>query len=177
MLGSQGRRGEVAAELHSSIPGRLHPDMRLLALDIAGARRELQVEAVWPHKGLVVLKFAGVDSISEAELLAGCELQVPLAERAELPPGAHYISDLMGCMVLDQGREIGPVADVTFGAGEAPLLVVRRGKEEHLLPMAEEFLEALDVAHKQIRMRLPEGMLELNAPPSEEEKREQKKKV
>ena len=176
MLGPQGRRGEVAAELHSSIPGRLHPDMRLLALDGTGARRELQVEDVWPHKGLVVLKFAGVDSISDAELLAGCELQVPLAERAELPAGVHYVSDLIGCMVFDQGREVGPVAEVTFGAGEAALLVVRRNKEEHLLPMAEEFLEALDVAHKQIRMRLPEGMLDLNAPLSDEERKAQGKK-
>jgi len=150
--------------------------MRLLALDERGARRELQVEDVWPHKGLVVLKFAGVDSISDAELLAGCELQVPLAERAELPPGAQYISDLIGCMVFDQGREVGPVADVTFGAGEAPLLVVRRGKEEHLLPLAEDLLEALDVATKQIRMKLPQGMLELNAPLSDEEKRAQRNK-
>ncbi len=174
MLGPQGRRGEVAAELHSSIPGRLHPPMRLLALAANGSRRELQVEDVWPHKGLVVLKFAGVDSISDAELLAGCELQVPLAERAQLPPGTTYVSDLVGCMVFDGGREVGPVADVTFGAGEAPLLVVRRGKEEHLLPLAEAFLEALDVAQKQIHMRLPEGMLEVNAPRTSEEE-EQKK--
>jgi 16S rRNA processing protein RimM len=150
--------------------------MRLLALSENGARRELQVEDVWPHKGLVVLKFAGVDSIDDAELLAGCELQVPLAERAELPPGAQYISDLIGCTVFDQGREVGPVADVTFGAGEAPLLVVRRGSEELLLPLAEDFLEALDVAKKEIRMKLPEGMLEVNAPLSDEEKRAQGKK-
>jgi 16S rRNA processing protein RimM len=150
--------------------------MRLFALDERGLRRELQVEDVWPHKGLVVLKFAGVDSIDDAEMLAGCELQVPLAERAELPLGAHYISDLIGCMVFDQGREVGPVADVTFGAGEAPLLVVRRGKEEHLLPLAEDFLEALDVAKKEIRMKLPEGMLEVNAPLSDEEKRAQGQK-
>ena len=33
----------------------------------------------------------------------------------------------------------------------------------------------MDLATKQVRMRLPEGMLEINAPLSEEEKREQSK--
>ena len=28
------------------------------------ARRELEVEDLWPHKGLMVLKFRGVDSMS-----------------------------------------------------------------------------------------------------------------
>jgi hypothetical protein len=32
----------------------------------------------------------------------------------------------------------------------------------------------VDPAAKQVRMRLPEGMLEINAPLTEEEKREQK---
>jgi hypothetical protein len=33
----------------------------------------------------------------------------------------------------------------------------------------------VDPAKKQVRMRLPEGMLEVNAPLTEEEKREMKK--
>ena len=42
-----------------------------------GSRREMQLEEHWFHKGGVVLKFAGVDSISDAERLAGCEIQIP----------------------------------------------------------------------------------------------------
>jgi len=42
----------------------------------------------------MVLKFAGVDSISEAETLVRCELQIPVDERAELEPGSAYVSDL-----------------------------------------------------------------------------------
>ena len=83
------------------------------------------MEDLWPHKGLLVLKFAGVDSISEAETLVGCELQVPRSQRSELQAGWNYVSDLVGCEVLDQGREIGRIEDVQFGAGEAPLLMVR----------------------------------------------------
>jgi len=121
----------------------------------------------------MVLKFAGVDSISEAETLVRCELQIPVDERAELEPGSAYVSDLAGCTVFDREREIGKVIDVQFGAGEAPLLMVE-GEKEYEIPFAEAYLTGVDVAQKQIRMQLPEGMLDVNAPLTAEEKERQK---
>ena len=177
VLKTQGRRGEVAVELHSDVPDRFVAGMRLFALDELGARRQVQVEELWPHKGQLVLKFAGIDSISDAETFLRCELQVPRAERAELEPGWTYISDLMGCTVFDGDREIGTVEGVEFGAGEAPLLIVRgQQKTPYEIPFAEAYLASVDLAGKQVRMRLPEGMLEINAPLSDEEKREQQGK-
>ena len=148
--------------------------MRLWALAGDGSRRELEVEEFWPHKSYLVLKFAGIDSISDAEMLAGCELQVPEAERAKLEPGWAYVSDLVGCAVFDGDREVGQVYDVQFGAGEAPLLVVKAGSKEYEIPYAEAYLTNSDLEHKKIRMKLPEGMLELNAPLTAEEKEQQR---
>jgi len=170
---TQGRRGEVGVELHSDIPDRLHAGLRILALAEDGSRRELQIEDAWPHQDLLVLKFAGIDSISDAEPLVRTELQVPLGERAKLEAGAAYVSDLVGCMLFDRGREIGAIRDVRFGAGEAPLLVVGSGKTELEIPYAQEFLVRVDLEHKRIEMNLPEGLLEVNAPLTDEEKREQ----
>jgi len=159
----------------------MQPGMRVFALAKDSSRRELQIEDAWPHKNYVVLKFVGVDSISDAEPLVGSELQVPLGERASLERGAVYVSDLIGCTVLDcrrenRGREIGVVKDVRFGAGEAPLLVVGSGKTEHEIPYAQEFLKRVDLECKRIEMNLPEGLLEVNAPLTDEEKQEQKQK-
>ena len=81
MAKTQGRRGEVAAEVHSDVPGRLHVGMRVFAL-ADDSRRELKIEDAWPHKNYVVLKFAGVDSISDAEPLQGADVLVPESERA-----------------------------------------------------------------------------------------------
>ena len=99
MVKTQGRRGEVAAEILSDVPDRFAAGMKLLALPRGSnaGRLELEVEDLWPHKGLLVLKFAGVDSISEAETLVGCELQVPRSQRSELQAGWNYVSDLVGC--------------------------------------------------------------------------------
>ena len=85
-----------------------------------GPRREFELEDFWPHKGRIVLKFRGVDSISDAEVLAGWEIQIPRQERTPLEPGAAYVSDLVGCQVVADGQELGPVTAVQFGAGPAP---------------------------------------------------------
>jgi 16S rRNA processing protein RimM len=172
---TQGRHGEIAAQVHSDVPDRFTAGMKLFSLGQAQeTRRELEVEDLWPHKGLVVLKFRGVDSMNDAEALIGSELQVPSAERAQLDRGWNYVSDLVGCIVFDRAREIGRIEDVQFGAGEAPLLIVAAGSGERFdVPFAEAYLESVSVALRQVRMNLPEGMLQINAPMTPEEKREQ----
>jgi len=161
----------------------------LSGLATDGSRRDLQLEEHWFHKGGVVLKFAGVESISDAERLAGLELQVPREQRAELEAGAAYVSEIVGCevWVKNAGKQqlLGTVTEVQFGAGEAPLLAVRTAPSaaqgtgrsedgEFLLPYAEEFVKSADFEHRRIEMELPEGLLELQAPLSAEEKQRQK---
>jgi len=172
---TQGRRGEVAVEVHSDVPDRFSEGMKLYSLDRAGeSRRKLEIEGLWPHKQLLVLKFRGVDSLGDAETLRGAELQVPRAERATLEQGWNYVSDLVGCAVFDQGTRIGRIEDVQAGAGEAPLLIVASGAGAKLeIPFAEAYLEGVDVSRREVRMNLPKGMLEINAPLTEEEKRRQ----
>jgi 16S rRNA processing protein RimM len=158
---TQGRKGEVAAVLLTDFPERFAERKRLFGLDSKDQRRELELEDHWFHKGGVVLKFAGVDSIGQAETLVGSEIQIPVGERTQLQDDSIYLSDLAGCVVSDGGREIGRVEEVRFGAGEAPLLVVR-GDKEYLVPFASAYIERLAPAEKRIEMKLPEGMLELS---------------
>jgi 16S rRNA processing protein RimM len=176
---TQGRHGEVAAEIHSDVPERFAVGMKLFALSKENTYRELRVEDIWPHKGLLVLKFVGVDSMNDAEALIGAELQVPSVERAELVQGWTYVSDLIGCTVFNlssgTSKEIGRIEDVQFGAGEAPLLIISKsvnGAEaaKYDIPFAEAYLESVDAAKREVRMNLPEGMLEINAPMTAEEK-------
>jgi 16S rRNA processing protein RimM len=168
VIKTQGRHGEVAVELHTDVPNRFREEMQLSALAKDGERREMRIEELWPHKSFLVLKFRGIETISDAEPLVGAELQLPRSERTRLAPGWTYLSDLIGCTVFDGQREIGEIEDVQFGAGEAPLLVVRSGsKLPYEIPFAEAFLEKLDLEGKQVRMKLPEGLLEVNASKSD----------
>ena len=98
------------------------------------------------------------------------------AAKTALDQGWTYVSDLAGCTVVDNGQELGIIEDVQFGAGEAPLLIVagKTGKRFDV-PFAEAYLEAVDTTRKQVRMKLPEGLLEINAPMTAEEKQQQKR--
>lgn len=170
---SQGRRGEVAAELLTTFSERFAERRRLFAVDARG-RRELELESHWLHKGRVVLKFRGVESIEQAQALAGCEIQIRREERVALPEGAAYVSDLVGCTVFDRGRALGTIAEVEFDAGEAPVLQVKAESGEYLIPFAAEYLESVDVERRRVALRLPPGMLEIEAPLTDEEKRAQR---
>ena len=179
VIKTQGRIGEVAAALLTDFPERFGERKRLFALTKAAQRSELQLEDHWFHKGQVVLKFAGIDSITQAETLIGSEIQVPQSERISLEAGSVYVSDLTGCTVYDRGHEIGKIKDVRFGAGEAPLLVVTgneaQREKEYLIPFAAGYIKSISVENKRLEMDLPEGMLELDAPLTSEEKQEQHK--
>jgi 16S rRNA processing protein RimM len=177
VIKTQGRHGEVATELHTDVPDRFRRKMRLSALAKDGQRREVTLEDLWPHKSFLVLKFQGIETINDAEPLIGAELQLPRSERAELEQGWTYLSDLVGCTVFDGQREIGKIEDVQFGAGEAPLLVVRSEAQKsgtklpYEIPFAEAYLEKLDLEQRQVRMKLPEGLLEVNEPVKKERSR------
>jgi len=182
---TQGRHGEVAATLLTDFPELFETRRKLFALGESGKgdqggvaqpnRRKLELDEHWFHKGMVVLKFAGVDSISDAETLVGSEIQIPRSERAALGNDEFYVSDLIGCTVSDSSREIGRIKDVQFGSGEAPLLVIE-GEKEYLVPFAAAYIEKIALEQKRLEMKLPAGMLELDAPLSQEEKQRQHEK-
>jgi 16S rRNA processing protein RimM len=119
----------------------------------------MEIERTWMHGDQLILKFKGVDSISEAEKLAGSDVSIPFEERAPLGEEEYYESDLIGCEVVDAaGRSLGVVSDFEETGG-TPLL--RVGKDL-LIPFARSICIKIDPANKEIVVSLPEGLLDLN---------------
>lgn len=188
ILRPQGRKGELLADLFTDFPERfaehrqvwLAPqgfaDQAEAGLKSSATAEPAEVAAHWlpvgRNAGRIVLHFAGIDSIEQAEKLAGKEVLVPLAERLPLDPGAAYIFDLMGCTVYDRGTALGVVDSVEFPTTPdgsrrldeaAPLLAITSPEgHEILIPFVTAYLLELDVAAKTIRMALPEGLAEIN---------------
>lgn len=163
----QGRHGEVLAELLTDFPERFAERKQLFLLAPKAAARPVELEKYWLHQGRVVFKLAGTDSINDAETLRGLEVCIPRAERAPLEDGAVYISDLIGCLLVDSrtGNEVGRIVEVDREASAAPLLIVATAVlGEVLVPLAKAFEPRIDLDAKRIQMQLPEGLLDLNAP-------------
>jgi 16S rRNA processing protein RimM len=145
--------------------GALAPEVRSPS---ATTPRELELINHWPHKGGIVLHFAGVDSISAAETLKGMIAAIPSTERAALADDEIYIADLIGCALVNvAGAEpvvVGEIEEVDRTAGPVALLMVRGATGEVLIPFAKSYLRKIDLESKRVEMALPEGLVDLNAP-------------
>jgi 16S rRNA processing protein RimM len=152
----QGRKGEVIAEPLTDRPDRLPSLRTAYVAGPAGSARELTITGGWPHKDRYVLKFEGIDSIDAAETLRGLELRIGEEELAALPPGEYYHHQLRDLKVEDPvGRPVGVVADI-LETGAAPVLVVRGGQGEVLIPLAEDFVKSVDLAAGRLVAVVPE---------------------
>jgi len=160
LLRTRGRFGELLATIDSSQPGRAERITRVL-LRRPEREAEFDVENFWTHDGRPVFKFAGIDSISEAEAWEGSEMLVPEAERVALGPGEFFQSDLLGCAVESQSGTLGTVTALDETGGPLLLRVAAPDGREILIPFARSMCKEIDVAAKRIRVELPEGLTEL----------------
>lgn len=160
----QGRRGEVLAEMLTDFPSRFERAAEIFVENPGRAPDAVRMENVWPHKGKVVLKFSGVDSIPQAERLRGLHVLIPAEERAPLPPHHYYVGDLKGCRVVreEQGvqRDVGTVTEVERTGG-VDLLRVETERGEALIPLAQAICTRIDPETQTIVIDPPEGLLEL----------------
>jgi 16S rRNA processing protein RimM len=193
---TQGRKGEVFAEILTDFPEKFAERRRLWLLggdasahkaSVGVNPREVELVHHWLHKGGVVLHFAGVDSISAAEKLAGLVVAIPREERMPLSGDEVYIGDLIGCVLVDvvgaEAVTVGEIEDVDRSAGPVAVLVVapagpqldttagrrdgahpnrRASDDEILIPFAKDYLRRVDVEARRVEMALPEGLLDLN---------------
>ena len=173
----QGRKGEVFAEILTDFPEKFAERRELWLLrenapaeTTGSGTLQVALDGVWLHKGGVVLHLEGVDSISAAEELAGLIVAVPRGERVALAEDEVYISDLIGCGLVDvasgEPKTVGVIEDVDRSAGPVPLLVVgdTAGKpgDEILIPLAKSYLRKIDLEGRRVEMELPAGLVNLD---------------
>jgi 16S rRNA processing protein RimM len=167
VLRPRGLKGEVTVDVLTDFPERLGTlcDVHLEAP--AGSLERLHIADSWWHQGTLVLRFAGIGSIDEAEKLRGRLLLIPRSQRVRLGPNQYYVWELVGCAVLrSNGDAVGVVTEVE-PTGGVDLLRVRAdgaapGVEDLLIPLAEEICTAIDVGARRVVIEPPEGLLDLN---------------
>jgi 16S rRNA processing protein RimM len=115
----------------------------------------------------VVLKFAGVDSISAADELRGFSVVIPREERMPLSADAVYVSDLIGAHVFDlhdgDAEDAGEITDVLpEGVGPAMLVGRTQSSGEVLIPFVKAYLKRVDLTLGRVEMELPAGLVFIN---------------
>jgi len=159
---AHGIRGQVIVNPDTDFPAeRFRPGAELF-VERGGRVEALTVTSVRFQHARPVLGIAGVETMSEAETFAGCELRVPRDQLATLPAGTYYRHDLIGCRVETRdGAQVGVVKDVE-GTLTASRLVVDGGAGEVLIPLAAPVCTSIDLDARRIIIEPPEGLLDLN---------------
>jgi 16S rRNA processing protein RimM len=175
----QGRLGEVLADILTDFPERFSERHELFLFSADNPKvpfRKVTLVSHWLHKDRVVLKFEGVDSISDAEVIRGMEVAIPFEQRAEIEDDSVYIADLVGCRVFDvregETNLIGEITDVDRETTSTALLIVQPANgsaEELMIPFAKAYLLSMDLKQKRLEMALPGGLLTINSPVAKDE--------
>jgi 16S rRNA processing protein RimM len=160
---AHGLKGQVIVNLETDFPeARFQPGAELF-VERGGQVEPLTITTVRFHRERPVIGLRGIESITDAEPLAGLELRVPLDALAALPEGVFYRHDLIGCRVeTTSGGTVGVVTDVE-GTMAGSRLVIALASGEILIPLAAEICLEIDPAAKRIVIDPPDGLIDLNA--------------
>jgi 16S rRNA processing protein RimM len=96
---AHGNRGQVIVNPETDfVADRFQVGAELLARRADRIDR-VRVTAMRIHLGRPIIALDGVQTMNDAEAMAGVELRVPIAELEPLPDGTYYRHDLVGCRV------------------------------------------------------------------------------
>ncbi len=169
IVSTQGLRGEVRVYPSSDFPERfLEPGVRWLLRPGASQPEEIQLAGgrFLDGKGLYVVRFTGVETITAAEALRDCRLLVPESDRPSLQDDEYHVVDLIGLTVILQATQsvLGEVKDV-LPAGNDLLevkLIEPKGKTTTvLIPFVKEIVPIVDLTTRRIEIAPPAGLLDL----------------
>ena len=151
IVNTHGVRGEVRI-----VPWADSPDFlcRFSTLYIDGAPRRVLSGRV--HKGSVIARLDGVDTVEAAMLLRDKTVQINRAD-AKLPEGAFFLADIIGLNVVDEaGQILGTLKEVLSPSVQQVYVV--EGEREIMIPAVPEFILETNIAGGYIKVRLIEGM-------------------
>ena len=138
------------------VPWADSPDFlrQFAALYVDGEPRKVASARV--HKGSVIAKLDGVDTVEEAMRLKGKTVQIRRAD-AKLPEGAFFLADILGLDVVDQsGEKLGVLKEVLSPSRQQVYVVA--GEREILIPAVPEFILETNIEGGYLKVRLIEGM-------------------
>lgn len=157
IVGVHGIRGEVKVELLTDYPERFSPGATVY-FGPESLARPVRIEAARPHKGMMLVKFAGVPDRNAAELLRDTVLLIPEEQAMPLGEGENYAHDLIGLQVeTTDGRVLGKLAEILY-TGANDVYVVNRPGAEVLIPALNHVVITVDLEAGRMLVQLPEGL-------------------
>lgn len=132
------------------------------ALYLDNGQKKLSVERARVHKGMLIIKLAGVDSPEEAVTLRGRLLYIDRKDATADEDGVFFVQDLLGIAVVDadSGRCWGTLTDVfPTGANDVYEITGSDGVKR-LIPAISDVVLDTDLEVGVMRIRPLKGLFE-----------------
>ena len=151
IVNTHGVRGEVRIVPWADSPEFL---CGFSTLYVDGAAKKVLSSRV--HKGSVIAKLDGVDTVEQAMALKGRTVQIRRAD-ARLPEGAFFLADIIGLDVInEEGDKLGVLKEVLSPSVQQVYVVA--GEREIMIPAVPEFILETNIEGGYLKVRLIEGM-------------------
>jgi 16S rRNA processing protein RimM len=162
---AHGVRGEASVESWSDAPDRFEDlDVVTLVSPDESQTRDVHIESVRTHAGRALVKFSGIETPEDVQLLQNWTLEIPEEEARTLEEGEYFLHDLPGLTLVDaEGRERGVVIDVYEGGGGLLLNVKRPDGKTFEMPFASDLCKEIDLGTRRMVVSIPEGLEDLDA--------------
>ncbi|MGL4363173.1 MAG: ribosome maturation factor RimM, partial [Cellulosilyticaceae bacterium] len=110
------------------------------------------------HKDFVLLRFKGVETMNDAELLKNSIIKIDRKDSLPLNENEYYMSDLYNMeVVTEEGRNLGTVRDILV-TGANDVYVVNDGQKEILIPAIKQCIKEVDLNNRKITVHLLKGL-------------------
>lgn len=154
---AHGVKGEVSFQFTDDIFDSMDADY--LVLDIDGILVPFFMEEYrFRNDSICLVKFCDIDTQQRASELTGCDVYFPraLAEEADETPS---LSSLVGFEIINMpdGSSIGTIAAID----DSTQNVLFELEDGTLIPANDELIEDIDTEQRQIKMNIPEGLLDI----------------
>lgn len=160
ILRSQGTGGELKLKLFAK--DSLKPGVSSVFIEEKDGVGKYNIECLRGDRNSHILKLEGVDTLSQADGLAGRRVYAEASDFLPPEEGCVYDFQVIGSRVETlSGQSLGVVRGL-IPAGTGDLLVVESSEREYLIPFVEEICVEIDPENLRIRIDPPEGLLELN---------------
>lgn len=119
--------------------------------------KEFEIEKVWYHKKLVMLKLKGIDTMNDALALKGADIKIDEQFAIPLEEGEFFIRDLYDMeVVTEDGEVLGLITDVlATGAND-----VYEVNKNLYIPAIKDCILNIDIINKRMTVHLLEGLRE-----------------
>ncbi len=162
IVSTHGVKGEVRINPMCDGPEFIKK-FKILYGDSKGAK-SFKVVSCRPHGNVAVVKLEGIDNIGMAQNMRGTILYMKRSD-AKLPEGKWFVSELIGCSVIDADNEeitYGKLTDIDTGIANDIWYVQTPDGKEVLIPAIKDVVIKCDVESEKVFIRPIRGLFDEN---------------